>query len=81
MKLTLTPDEIEWARGLWAIGYDTLAIARRVRDAGDAPGGALLPVASLLLWFGAITAGRYDRFNLNLSRQPMGSSATSGGWS
>ncbi len=31
MKLTLTPDEIEWARGLWAIGYDTLAIARRIK--------------------------------------------------
>jgi hypothetical protein len=36
----------------------TAAIARRMRHAPDVPIGPLLPIASLLLWLGAITAGR-----------------------
>lgn len=36
----------------------TVAIARRMRDAPDAPVGPFLPIASVLLWLGAITAGR-----------------------
>lgn len=36
----------------------TIAIARRIRLAPETSSGALLPVASALLWLGAITAGR-----------------------